>query len=81
MNNERDEILTILMEEAAEVTVESSKIIRFNGGFERLEAELGDLMCMMEILVERGLINAHNIGQYAQAKRLKLKKWSNIKNL
>ena len=69
------------MEECAEVTVESSKIIRFNGGFDRLEAELGDMMCMMEILVEKGLIKTENIGQYSQAKRLKLKQWSNIKNL
>ena len=42
------------MEESAETTVEASKIIRFNGGFERLEAELGDLMCMMEILIQKG---------------------------
>jgi hypothetical protein len=81
LNNERDEILTILMEESAEVTVESSKIIRFNGGFDRLEAELGDMMCMMELLVEKGYVKADNIGQYAQAKRMKLKKWSDIKNL
>lgn len=81
MKNERDEILTILMEECAEATVEASKIIRFNGGFDRLEAELGDLMCMMEILVEKNYIRTENIGQYAQAKRLKLKKWSDIKNL
>lgn len=78
---ERDEILTILMEEAAEVTVESSKIIRFNGGFERLEAELGDLLCMIELLVEKELVSAEHIGQFAQAKRLKLKQWSDIKSL
>ena len=81
MKNERDEILTILMEECAEATVESSKIIRFNSGFNRLEAELGDMMCMMELLVEKGYVKADNIGQYAQAKRLKLKKWSDIKSL
>lgn len=81
MKNERDEILTILMEECAEATVESSKIIRFNSGFNRLEAELGDILCMIELLVEKGLVDANNIGQYAQAKRMKLKKWSDIKNL
>ena len=81
MNTERDEILTILMEESAETTVEASKIIRFDGGFERLEAELGDLMCMMEILIEKGFVKKENIGQYSQAKRLKLKQWSDIKNL
>ena len=57
------------MEESAETTVEASKIIRFNGGFERLEAELGDLMCMMEILIQKGFVKKENIGQYAQAKR------------
>ena len=49
----RDEILTILMEECAETSIECSKVIRFNiHNTERLEKELGDVLMMVELLSE-----------------------------
>ena len=46
----RDEILTILMEECAETSIECSKVIRFNiDNTERLEKELGDVLMMVEL--------------------------------
>lgn len=76
---EVDELLVILMEECAEVAVEASKIIRF--GYEKsgsLESEVGDLMCMVNLLQEHGLIDWDNVNACADAKREKLKKWSNL---
>ena len=76
---ERDELMVILMEECSEVAIEAAKMIRF--GYEnnqKLESEVGDLMCMLNLLYEHGLIDWENVDDCADAKREKLKKWSNL---
>lgn len=85
MNNvsidEKEELLVIFMEECAEASVEASKIIRFGQNDEEigsLAREIGDLVCMINLLEEYGLINRNKTNQYALAKREKLKKWSNL---
>ena len=85
MNNisidEKEELLVIFMEECAEASVEASKVIRFGRNDEEvgsLSREIGDLMCMINLLEEYGLINRNQINQYALAKKEKLKKWSNL---
>lgn len=75
----QDEMFTILMEECAEVASASSKIIRFGdseNNTKRLESELGDLMCMVEILSDKGYIDMAMVAVAASAKRVKLKKWA-----
>jgi len=77
----KEELLVIFMEECAEASVEASKVIRFGRNDEEvgsLAREVGDLMCMINLLEEYGLINRNQINQYALAKREKLKKWSNL---
>ena len=79
--DEKEELLVIFMEECAEAAVEASKVIRFGRNDEEvgsLAREVGDLMCMINLLEEYGLINRNQINQYALAKREKLKKWSNL---
>ena len=79
--DEKEELLVIFMEECAEASVEASKVIRFGRNDEEvgsLVREVGDLMCMINLLEEYGLINRNQINQYALAKREKLKKWSNL---
>lgn len=82
---EENELLTIFMEECAECIVEGSKIKRF--GFSdsskgKLEKEIGDLVCMISLLSEKGYINQENINLNSLAKREKLKDWTNhISNL
>lgn len=85
MNNvsidEKEELLVIFMEECAEASVEASKVIRFGRNDEEvgsLAREIGDLMCMINLLEEYGLVNRNQINQYALAKKEKLKKWSNL---
>lgn len=76
---ERDEILVILMEECSEVIQEASKLIRFDDtNQDRIEKEIGDLVCMIEILGEKSIIDSSTIQQHVEAKREKLKIWSNI---
>ena len=79
--DEKEELLVIFMEECAEASVEASKVIRFGRNDEEvgsLAREIGDLMCMINLLEEYGLINRSQINQYALAKKEKLKKWSNL---
>ena len=79
-NREKLEILTITMEECAEVVKECSKIQRFglNPKQNMLELEIGDLMCMIDILEEHGMIDMSQVKLASKSKRNKLKQWSNL---
>lgn len=88
MNKQVEEALGILQEECAEVIVEVSKIRRF--GFdtqhyktgvshnEMLELEIGDMLALVDILVEKGVLNIDNLNKAKYNKTEKLKVWSNI---
>lgn len=86
MNDYKQEMLTILMEECAEVIQEASKIIRFGEDSEyngetalaRLEKELGDLQCMVGLLHSYDMVSYTKLDEYADAKYAKLKNWSNL---
>lgn len=82
MMNEKQELLTIFMEECAEATVEASKLIRFGsetfGEVHRLEIEIGDVLCMINLLEEYGLINMLEVNQHIANKRKKLQRWSDL---
>jgi len=80
-NKSLRETLTILQEECAEVIQEASKILRFSNDGKKLEREVGDLICMIELLYEQRVIDPSNVAIQAIEKRHKLKKWSNIENL
>jgi NTP pyrophosphatase (non-canonical NTP hydrolase) len=88
MNSREKEVMDILQEECAEVIQAISKISRFGldnfkpgkpkTNREHLEEELGDLYAMIEILQEMDIVSWTKIEKAADAKREKLKKWSNI---
>jgi len=90
MNDEVREILLILQEEAIEVAKEVSKIMRFGPdqckpnsdetNIQSLQAELGDLAAMVELLTDAN-IGVTNEGMISakQKKFEKLKRWSNIR--
>lgn len=81
-----DEIMDIAQEECAEVIQAISKIRRFglktehNGVTNQahLEEEVGDLMCMVELMVENGTIDQVSVLEAAKRKRAKLAQWSGI---
>jgi NTP pyrophosphatase (non-canonical NTP hydrolase) len=81
-----DETLLITQEECAEVIQAISKVFRFgiDGVYadrtnkERLEEELGDLLCMVDLLVEFGIVNDGSINAARHKKRDKLSKYSSI---
>ena len=72
------EALIITMEEAAEVIQACSKELRFNDNRETLSKEIGDLLCMINILIERDLIDQNWVTSNIALKKEKLKKWSHL---
>ena len=82
------EALGILQEECAEAIVEVSKCRRFGLNSVHyktnikhntmLEIELGDVLAMIDILVEQGIIDRDRLNIAASEKKLKLQKWSKI---
>ena len=88
MDTETKEVMDILQEECAEVIQAVSKISRFGldnykpgkpkTNRQHLEEELGDMLAMIDILHSMDIVSWTNIEKAAQAKREKLKIWSNI---
>ena len=79
--NHTDELMTILMEECAELTVAASKIIRFGESKEnmlRLQEEVGDVMCMLNLLHEYDFVSWVDVDQQADRKYEKLKMFSDL---
>ena len=87
MNDKQREILVITQEECAEVIQEISKIFRFGineahkEGMlhqEKLETEVGDLLCMINLMTQHGLIRSDQVTTAIENKQTKLKQWSKI---
>ena len=84
--NKLQELMVITMEECGELTQRCSKIIR---KFETLEEitedqrvklleEAGDVLCMIELMVENGILTNEELGIRVNVKRDELKKWSDL---
>ena len=87
---QQDEILTITQEESAEVIQVISKIFRFGLGHEhvssgrgitnteKLEEEVGDLLAMIDLMIEHGIVRGEKLAEAKQRKIEKLHVWSSI---
>ena len=80
MNDKVKEALVITQEECAEVIQVISKIFRFglDENDHRLEDEIGDLLCMIELLVNLGVVRSDKLDLAKRVKVEKLKKWSKL---
>ena len=91
MDEQTREVMAILQEECAEVTQAVSICFRFGldnykpgkpkTNREHLEDELGDVLAMIDIMLEMGVVDGPTLEVAKKAKIQKLKKWSNIQNL
>ena len=88
MNSKEREVMNILSEECAEVIQAVSKCHRFGidnykpgkpkTNREHLEDEIGDLLAMVDILLEMNVVSLPHMEMAKKAKIEKLKKWSTI---
>lgn len=88
MNEKEREILLITQEECAEVTQAISKCFRFSmdqckpnkpkTNREHFAEELGDLLAMITLCQEFGIVDRESVLAAKDAKIEKLKEWSNI---
>ena len=86
MNEQTREALLILQEECSEVIQATSKCFRFgiNGMYlkesnrDRLEQELGDVLAMIDILVNQGEVSAERLNEAKRRKFKKLAQWSTL---
>lgn len=86
INEANREILLITQEECAEVIQAISKVFRFGmddthkgvSNREHLEEEIGDLMCMIGLLINSGMVSESSVMTAKSAKMNKLQTWSNI---
>lgn len=88
MTDKIQEALDLLQEECAEVIVEASKIRRFGldtkhykidlTHAQMLETEVGDVLALVDILVEQGILDTARLDVAKENKKLKLRQWSNL---
>ena len=86
MTESEKQILLICQEECAEVTQAISKVFRFGMDCEydgrtnhqRLTEEVGDLICMIDLLMECKILNQIAVQRAVLEKRTKLMKWSSV---
>jgi NTP pyrophosphatase (non-canonical NTP hydrolase) len=72
--------MTIMMEECGELIQQCSKSIRSDNYYDnkKLTEEVGDVMCMIELLHEYDIISWTDIDERVLEKKEKLKKWSSL---
>lgn len=87
MKNYTEECLITLGEECAEVIQVISKIQRFGftsfhpddpsvNNLQLLQREIGDVLCMIDLLREEGVLDDHAIQNAKLQKRIKFRKFS-----
>ena len=67
-------MLVITMEECGELIQACSKMLRFgeDQDYTQLQEEIGDVMCMIEILKDGGLVSDEQIQERIKVKKEKL---------
>tara|TARA_B100000073_G_scaffold186974_1_gene154805 strand:+ start:184 stop:438 length:255 start_codon:yes stop_codon:yes gene_type:complete len=81
--NELEELMVVTMEECGELIQACSKAIRCDDYYanrtrRKLTEEVGDVMCMLELMHEFDLFSWDDVDARVEVKREKLKKWSNL---
>ena len=90
-NKTVNEIMLIMQEECAEVTQAISKCFRFGlnnakpgiqmTNKEHLEGEIGDLLAMVDLLIDNKVVSLDALNVAKTNKIAKLREWSNIYNV
>jgi len=84
--NALQQLMIITAEECGELTQRCSKIVRKYNTFEEIQEdqrvklveEIGDVFCMMELMIEHGITDWQELHNRADIKMEKLKIWSDL---
>ena len=84
--NKLQELMVLTMEECGELTQRCSKIIRKFDTLDevtedqrvKLLEEVGDVQCLIDLMIDCGLLTKQEIDARIDTKRDKLEKWSNL---
>ena len=84
--NRLQQLMIITAEECGELTQRCSKIVRKYSTSDQIEEdqraklleEAGDVLCMIELMVENGILTNEQLGDRVNVKRHKLKIWSDL---
>ena len=75
----RQELLVITMEECGELIEACSKAVRCEDyTIDKLTEEAGDVLCMIELMKQKGILSERELNNRIQTKKMKLMKWSNL---
>ena len=76
------ELMLITMEECGELIEACSKTIRCEDykDHPKMIEEVGDVLLLIEMIIDRGLVKQEDIDARKKVKIEKLKKWSNLIN-
>ena len=76
----RQQLLVLTMEECGELIQACSKALRKQELFEyqNLKDEIGDVMCMVGLLLEWDVVSYAEIEERVSTKRAKLAQWSEL---
>tara|TARA_A100001515_G_C4528955_1_gene196253 strand:- start:22 stop:282 length:261 start_codon:yes stop_codon:yes gene_type:complete len=74
------ELMLITMEECGELIEACSKTIRCEDYVddEKMIEEVGDVLLMIDLIIDRGLVRREDLEARKKIKLKKLKKWSNL---
>jgi NTP pyrophosphatase (non-canonical NTP hydrolase) len=79
--NKETQAFVLTMEECGELTQACSKVLRRSRdekSLSDLKDEAGDVLCMIELLVQLGYLNQLDLDERKKFKKLKLKSWSQL---
>ena len=84
--NKMQQLMAITAEESGELTQVCMKIVRKYENIDDIEdkwhehlvEELGDVYCMMELMIEHGVVSSEELYDRASIKREKLREWSDL---
>ena len=84
--NKLQQLMCITAEECGELTQRCSKIMRKYSTFEEIQEdqrkklldEVGDVQCMIELMIDLGVMSHKEVAERSNYKRDKLKIWSQL---
>lgn len=84
--NKLQQLMVITMEECGELTQVCSKVIRKAATIDeipekdrqKLLEEAGDVYCMIELMMQHGILEQREVLERAEVKYEKLKQWSDL---